>query len=364
MRLAHFAADYGKSAGYGLAKLQQPSDYIMAPNLPKIKRAELECIVISKLKGEEDITDADIAQTIISCSDQSVRNARSNILKYGRIDAPRDNVGRPRKITDNMWLAIKAKNDQCPGMNHQAIADFLEEAFGVTVDRRTVAREMKRRDWTGRVPQEVARERDEDLRADFLVRRANYPLDTIICVDESGCDRSLGMSKKVYGPRGIRPRRVKRFHRGKRVQILPAYTIEGVIYCEVYEENTDLDVFEGFMERLLPHCNPFPQPRSVIYMDNASFHFSKRLEKLIANAGVILEYSVPYSPDLMPVESWFGSFKNIIRAEAQKYQDLIRGDFKSFIKMQIGKLMQDEKGAKKMARGHFRLAGFRVEVED
>lgn len=128
----------------------------------------------------------------------------------------------------------------------------------------------------------------------------------MVCVDESGCNQSLAMSKKVYGPKGVRPVQVKRFHRGKRVQILPAYTIDGVIYCEVYEENTDVSVFEGFIERLLPFCGKFPQPRSVIFIDNASFHFSKTMEKIIADASVILERTLPYSPNLMPIEHFLG----------------------------------------------------------
>lgn len=148
------------------------------------------------------------------------------------------------------------------------------------------------------------------------------------------------------------------------MQILPTYTIDGVIYYEVYEENTDMDIFKDFIKRLLPLYNPFPKHRSVTFLDNASFHFLKRLEKLIADAGVIFEYSVPYSPDLMPIESWFGSFKNIIRSKAYQDQDLIRGDFKSYINMQIGLMMQDKEGARKMARGHFRLAGFRVEDDN
>lgn len=231
----------------------------MAPNLPKIKRIELENIMISKLKGEEKIKDKDIGDTIVSCSTRSVRNARRNILQYGSINAPGDTVGRPKKITDNMWLAVKAKMDET-SMNYQAVANFLLTAFSVKVDRRTVSREMKRRNWSGRVPQVIAKERDEDLRDDFIERRSKYPLDTIICVDESGCDRSLAMARKVYGPKGVRPVRVKRFHPGKRVQILPAYTIDGILYCEVYNENTDIHVFEGFIERLLPFCGRFPQP--------------------------------------------------------------------------------------------------------
>jgi transposase len=335
----------------------------MAPNLPKIKRVELQNVIVSKLNGEEKITDTDIGKTIIRCSPKTVRNARSNYFQYGSIDAPGETVGRPKKITDNMWLAVKAKNDETSGMNQQAIVNFLWTAFRLKVDRSTVSREIKRRDWSGRVPQVVAKERDEDLRDDFIERRSKYDPNMMVCVDESGCDRSLAMPKKVYGPKGVRPVRAKRFHRGKRVQILPAYTIDGVIYCEVYEENTDVNVFEGFIERLLPFCGRFPQPRSVIFMDNASFHFSKRIEQMIANAGVILEYSSPYSPDLMPIEHYFGSLKNIIRSKAQDDEDLIRGDFKSYIEMQIGMMQEDEESARRMARGHFRLAGIYIEEE-
>ncbi|KGQ02282.1 hypothetical protein BBAD15_g12510 [Beauveria bassiana D1-5] len=335
----------------------------MAPNLSKIKRVELQEVIISKLKGEEKIADEMIGSSIISCSAKTVRNARRNILQHGSIDAPRNNIGRPRKITDWMWHAIDEKNKET-SMSFQAIANFLQTAFNVSVDRRTVSREMERRDWSGRKSQDVAKERDQDLRDDWIERRSKYPIDTMIFVDESGCDRSLGMPKKVYGPRGVRPVRVKRFHRGKRIQILPAYTIDGVIYCEVYRENTDTEVFEGFIERLLPFCGKFPQPRSVIFMDNASIHFSQRIKTMIADAGVILEYSSTYSPDLIPIEYFFGSFKNILRSKALEDIDLIEGDFKSYIEMRIALIREDKEWSKKMARGHFKLAGFFIEGDE
>lgn len=49
--------------------------------------------------------------------------------------------------------------------------------------------------------------------------------------------------------------------------------MDGVIYSEVYEDNTDVHLVEGFLERLLPFCGRYPEPRCVIFMDNASFHF-------------------------------------------------------------------------------------------
>jgi hypothetical protein len=71
--------------------------------------------------------------------------------------------------------------------------------------------------------------------------------------------------------------------------MLPAYTLDGVIYCEVYEENIDLKVFEGFLERLLPFCGRYPGLKSVVFMDNASFYnITPRIKELFTQAGVLV----------------------------------------------------------------------------
>lgn len=82
-----------------------------------MKRIELRSVIVSKLNGEERIADNDIGETIISCSTRSVRHARLNYIQFGNIDALGETVGRLKKITDNMWLAVEAKNDNTAGMN-------------------------------------------------------------------------------------------------------------------------------------------------------------------------------------------------------------------------------------------------------
>ena len=74
--------------------------------------------------------------------------------------------------------------------------------------------------------------------------------------------------------------------------------MDGVIYSEVYEESKVTQVFEGFIERLLPFCGKYPEPRSVIFMDSASFHFSPKIDEMLAQAGVVNELQAPYSPYL------------------------------------------------------------------
>jgi transposase len=51
----------------------------------------------------------------------------------------------------------------------------------------------------------------------------------------------------------------------------------------------------------------------VLVIDNASFHRSDRVEELCAEAGVILVYLPPYSPDLNPIEEFFAKLKAFIR---------------------------------------------------
>lgn len=289
----------------------------MAPRLSKNERKILEAVIIGKLEGKDVIKDAEIAAKVVSCSTRTVRNARSNILRYGIIDAPCDARGRPTEITENMWLALKNLLEDRPCISQECMAYFLYKHYSLTVTRPIIGGLLKRKGWTKKVAQTIAKERNPDLRDDYIERRSHYKLEQMIFIDESGSDRGIAMLARGYAPKGVTPVQVKRFHRGKRVQILPAYTIDGVIYCEVYEENTDADMVEAFLDRLLPYCGRYPEPKSVIFMDNASFYFfSQEVKDRIVDAGVIIEYQPPYSPDLNPIEYLFGSVKNHIRAEA------------------------------------------------
>ena len=115
---------------------------------------------------------------------------------------------------------------------------------------------------------------------------------------------------------------------------------------------------EGFLERLLPFCDSYPEPRSVIFIDNASFHFfSPGINELLSAAGVLIEYQPPYSPDLNSIEYLFGSVKNCIRKSSVEDQDFIQGDFKSYLRMQVRIIGRD----KRIARGHFRKAQIDIE---
>ena len=63
---------------------------------------------------------------------------------------------------------------------------------------------------------------------------------------------------------------------------------------------------QWFEKRLLPCL----KPQTVIVLDNATFHKSKRTRELAEAAGCILLFLPPYSPDLNPIEQKWGNMKN------------------------------------------------------
>lgn len=226
------------------------------------------------------------------------------------------------------------------------------------MSRSTISRSIE---WTKKVMITIAKERNQELRDDFIYRRSLFKVEQMVILDESGDDRELAIPKRGYAPKGVTPVQVKPFHRGHRVSFLPAYIIDGIIYCEVYEGNTDLDLFESYLINLLPYLGRFPRARSVVFMDNASFHnISLEIKAMFAEAGVLIEKQVPYSPDLCPIEYFFGSIKNHIASRAIEDEDLIHGDFKNYLLMKINTMGRGENG-KKWARGHFRKAQIYIE---
>jgi hypothetical protein len=122
----------------------------------------------------------------------------------------------------------------------------------------------------------------------------------------------------------------------------------------VYEGSTDTGVFEDFIETLLPYCGKWPDPRSVLIMDNASFHYSEKIEQLCDDAGVVLP---SYSPDLNPIEEFFGELKIYIRKVWDVQEGFIKADFLSFLEECVT-VVGNRKAS---ARGHFRRAGISID---
>ena len=61
----------------------------------------------------------------------------------------------------------------------------------------------------------------------------------------------------------------------------------------------------------------FPNPRSILILDNCAFLHVEEVKDLLAQSGIVAMFLPPYSPDLNPIEEAF----SYVKAYLRKYDD-------------------------------------------
>jgi transposase len=72
--------------------------------------------------------------------------------------------------------------------------------------------------------------------------------------------------------------------------LLPALTLEGIIYAKIVEGSFTAERFIEFLEGLLANMNPFPAKNSVLIMDNARVHRNSQVREMIEARYVVHLY--------------------------------------------------------------------------
>lgn len=113
-----------------------------------------------------------------------------------------------------------------------------------------------------------------------------------------------------YSPVGTRCYSLRNWQAKGRINVIGALLGKVLICLSLFSCNVDSDVFHAWVVNdLLLHA---PQG-AVIVMDNATFHKREDTKKAILQAGHLLEYLPPYSPDLNPIEHKWAQAKAIRR---------------------------------------------------
>lgn len=288
--------------------------FTMARHLEAWRR-ELVCHMIqSKKFSSSQIADA------AECSKRTVKRIRTNLRVFGSECPPLNRGGRPRSKTPPMLEALCDHLLEKPGLYLEEQALFLYDEFGIPVSPSSIQRMLSAIGWTKKKSRQKAREQNPDLRDFYFHKLSEFRSYQLVYVDESGCDKRIGFRRTGWSPLGVAPVQVAKCHRGQRYQILPAYTQDGILLSRVLIGSTDAIIFEDFIEHLLQHCGRWPEPRSVLIMDNASFHHSDKIKNMCFEAGVKLLYLPPYSPDLNPIEEFFSELKAHIKRNWEVYE--------------------------------------------
>ena len=234
---------------------------------------------------------------------------------------------------------------------------FLLDEFDVLVTASSIGRSLASKGWTKKKIRRIAKERNADLRDAYLHNTTDIHSWQFVFVDESGCNKRVGFRRTGWSPLGVTPVQIAEFQREKRFQILPAYTQDGILLARVFQGSADSKVFEDFIEQLLPLCGRWPEPKSVLVMDNASFHHTDRIAQMCNNAGVKLVYLPLYSPDFNPIKEFFAELKAFIKRNWHVYEANLNQGFGHFLEWCINVVGEKDQSAK----GHFRHAGMTVE---
>ena len=183
----------------------------------------------------------------------------------------------------------------------------------------------------------IAAERDQELRDNWLRRLAQWKHYHLVFVDESAANERTLDRKRGWAPIGVRPTETRPHKRSERWSILPAYTSNGYITHEIYQGSYNTERFNQFIaEKVLPLCNAWPAPHSVLVMDNASIHRSPELRAMCAAKGVLLEMLPPYSPDYNPIEESFAELKAWMRKNRVLAEPFIdEGDYGGFLELAV-----------------------------
>lgn len=178
----------------------------------------------------------------------------------------------------------------------RAIADLLE----IQVSLSSVCRLLKRYGITRKKIRQVAQQRCYTLRVMYIVHIYNFDINIFVWLDETGTNKRDQLCKYGYALRGVTPRC---FQEGEESNAIASMCMEGLVALELVDGNVNGDVFYDFVRgSLIPNMQIFPNPHSVLIMDNCSIHHTGEVTSLLQNAGLVTMYLPPYSPDLMPLE--------------------------------------------------------------
>lgn len=137
-----------------------------------------------------------------------------------------------------------------------------------------------------------------------------------VWVDETGSDKRKSMRRFGYSLRGLPPVCHRFLVRGNRISAIAAICSEGLLGVELVTGTVNGDKFFDFIRgTLIPNMNAFDgsSSKSIIVMDNCSIHHVPKVIELLEDAGIVILFLPPYSPDLNPIEETFSSVKYFLQ---------------------------------------------------
>lgn len=159
---------------------------------PILAQSTLDLIHDMLVSGE--LTTSQMVKTA-NCSKRAIFRLCSNLRLFGTLKAPLIKGGRPRKLTPPMLEVLCDHLIEKPGLYLHKIELFLLDEFDIRVPKSTISDTLRQSGWSRKECRQQARERNTDLRNDYIHLISEFQSFHLVYVDESGCDKRIGFRR-------------------------------------------------------------------------------------------------------------------------------------------------------------------------
>lgn len=196
---------------------------------------------------------------IVNFSERTWWRTLKRYRTTGNVEPPASNKGgRPR-------ILVRDDVDYLLALIRHRPSRFLDELLGLLATNRfisvhyaTIFRELERADISLKKLRIIAKERDEDVRADFIRRIAQYSAAEIGFLDEFSKDERTLHRRRGRAKKGRHAAEQGAFVRGRRVSGEGLLTVDGIVANTVVEASMTKEKFLYFLEHQVVSCNLFP----------------------------------------------------------------------------------------------------------
>jgi transposase len=134
----------------------------------------------------------------------------------------------------------------------------------------------------------------------------------LVFLDESFCKTGM-CRERAWSPTGERARGTRPFRYWKTVALIGAIRVGERPRLMTNRGTVDGRVFLRFVRTRLV---PWLRRGDVVVMDNLNIHKMRSVREAIAAVGAQAVYLPTYSPELNPIELWWGDMKRALRSLA------------------------------------------------
>ena len=139
----------------------------------------------------------------------------------------------------------------------------------------------------------------------------------LVVLDECGVLTNMAR-RHGRSPCGQRAPASVPFGQWKRLSVLGAIGMEGMIAAMSVEAATDSAIFAAYLEQVLLPVLRQRKPDAVLVMDNLRAHKTAEVQAVLDGSGFAYRYLPSYSPDLNPIEPGWAKVKSVLRRVAAR----------------------------------------------